>query len=58
MEFGYDCAIAKLNIAVTIYSEASELVSKDRRHLLPQVNQKLMLRAIYNGPKVAKFLVR
>ena len=56
MEYGYDCAIAKLNIAVTIYSEASELVSKDRRHLLPQVNQKLMLRAIESFKEVIDFL--
>lgn len=44
--YGYDHVIAKLNIAASLYGEATESIPKEGgRLLVPPINQKLMLQA-------------
>lgn len=43
---GYDPSIAKLNIALTLYGEATEAVPKNYHLLAPPINQKLMMNAV------------
>lgn len=44
--YGYDPIYTKMNIAVTMYGEATEDIPRGRRLLAPAVNQKVMMRAI------------
>lgn len=45
LEHGCEPMTTKLNIAVTMYAEASESVPRDRRLLVPPINQKIMIKA-------------
>ncbi len=44
--YGYDPICSKMNIAVTMYGEATAAVPKGQRLLAPYVNQKVMMKAI------------
>ena len=46
MEYGYDQTIARLNIALTMYAEATNEVPKDCRLLLPPIDQSIMMKAV------------
>ena len=45
-KYGYDSAITKLNIAVTMYAEASRSIPKGERLLAPPINQGIMMNAV------------
>lgn len=44
--YGYDPIYTKMNIAVTMYGEATEAIPRGRRLLAPAVNQMVMMKAI------------
>lgn len=44
--YGYDPIYTKMNIAVTMYGEATAAMPKGRQLLAPAVNQKIMMKAI------------
>lgn len=44
--FGYDPMITKLNIAATMYGEATASMAKNRRLLAPPVNQCIMMKVV------------
>lgn len=46
LEYGCEPITTKLNIAATMYAEASKSVPRDCRLLLPPINQKLMIKAV------------